>query len=185
MLETERLIIRSFQMDDLEDFYEYAKVEGVGEMAGWRHHRSLDESRLILEKFVQSSEDFAIVWKDTNQVIGSISLQTREPDVLIEGDVQRTIGYVLSKEYWGRGIMPEAVSRMLQYAFEDLGVDVLLVSHFIHNKRSQRVIEKIGFIYYEDSLYRSDSLKQVFLSKKYFYTKDMYERNNQTIHCKD
>ena len=38
ILETERLILRPWKLEDLEDFYEYASVDGVGEMAGWPHH---------------------------------------------------------------------------------------------------------------------------------------------------
>ena len=41
VIETKRLILRSFKQTDLEDFYEYASVEGVGEMAGWKHHENI------------------------------------------------------------------------------------------------------------------------------------------------
>ena len=47
VIETKRLIIRSFKQTDLEDFYEYASVEGVGEMAGWKHHENIAESQSI------------------------------------------------------------------------------------------------------------------------------------------
>ena len=40
-IESKRLILRPFRQDDLQDFYEYASVEGVGEMAGWKHHETL------------------------------------------------------------------------------------------------------------------------------------------------
>ena len=50
-LETERLILRPFRQEDLQDFYEYASVEGVGEMAGWRHHGSIEKSQEILDMF--------------------------------------------------------------------------------------------------------------------------------------
>ena len=47
-IESERLILRYWQMGDLSDFYEYASVPGVGEMAGWKHHESMEESKKIL-----------------------------------------------------------------------------------------------------------------------------------------
>ena len=50
IIETNRLILRPFTMEDLSDFYEYASVEGVGEMAGWRHHGSIKESKKIFSK---------------------------------------------------------------------------------------------------------------------------------------
>lgn len=47
-LETKRLILRPFQASDLDDFYNYASIEGVGEMAGWKHHQNKDETKEIL-----------------------------------------------------------------------------------------------------------------------------------------
>lgn len=178
ILETERLILRHFNQNDLEDFYEYAKVEGVGEMAGWRHHQSIEESQQILERFIndKDEETFAIVWKENGKVIGSISIDAQDYDEMAPGKIQRTIGYVLNKDYWGRGIMPEAVRQILRYAFEELDTDTVLVAHFTHNKQSQRVIEKIGFTYFRDVKIHSNALNQTFPSKKYFYTREMYTK---------
>ena len=53
-LETERLILRAWRADDLEDFYAYASEPGVGERAGWKHHESREESRRILESFIRA-----------------------------------------------------------------------------------------------------------------------------------
>lgn len=54
-IETDRLILRAWRETDLADLYEYASVEGVGEMAGWNHHQSMEESRRILGFFSNSS----------------------------------------------------------------------------------------------------------------------------------
>lgn len=51
IIETDRLILRPFCQADLQDFYEYASLEGVGEMAGWRHHSNIEESQEILNLF--------------------------------------------------------------------------------------------------------------------------------------
>lgn len=51
-LETERLILRPWRETDLEDFYEYASVDGVGQMAGWEPHRDREESKKILKLFM-------------------------------------------------------------------------------------------------------------------------------------
>ena len=45
-IETDRLLLRSFKPSDLDDFYEYASVEGVGEMAGWKHHENKEISQV-------------------------------------------------------------------------------------------------------------------------------------------
>ena len=51
-LKTERLILRAWQESDRNDFFEYASVEGVGEMAGWKHHTTMEETQKILNSFI-------------------------------------------------------------------------------------------------------------------------------------
>ena len=60
----------------------------------------------------------------------------------------REIGYVLSKDYWGRGLMPEAVKEVIKYLFEVVNLDVIFCGHFLSNTRSGRVQEKCGFKHY-------------------------------------
>lgn len=157
LLETERLILRPWEQGDLQDFYEYASVPGVGEMAGWPHHESLEASQLILDSFIAHKKTFALVYKENGKVIGSLGLEEREDDELAELS-GREIGYVLSKDYWGRGLMCEAVKAVMYYCFSQLNFDILTCGHFISNHQSQRVIEKSGFqflkeIQYENRMY--------------------------------
>ena len=147
-LETERLILRPFAQSDLYDFNEYASVEGVGEMAGWKHHESLDESQRILNTFIDEDKTFAIVFKETGKVIGSLGVEKYGlEDALTEfyGYKGREIGYVLSKDFWGKGIMPEAVKAVIDYLFNTLKLDFLLCGFYDFNSRSKRVQEKCGF----------------------------------------
>ena len=53
VLRTERLILRPWTLDDVDDMYEYAKVEGVGIWAGWLPHKDKEESRRIVENFIK------------------------------------------------------------------------------------------------------------------------------------
>ena len=55
-LETERLILRPWRESDLQDFYEYASVDGVGQMAGWAPHKSIEESAAILKLFIEEKK---------------------------------------------------------------------------------------------------------------------------------
>jgi len=84
------------------------------------------------------------VLKESEKVIGSISLKN---DVKRKVANANMIGYSLSQDYWGQGIMTEAVKRVLQYAFEDANSVLVSIYHFSFNKRSRRVIEKCGFVY--------------------------------------
>ena len=147
-IETERLILRAFKQSDLDDFYEYAKVEGVGERAGWKHHESKDESQQILNSFISHDKTFAIVLKENNKVIGSLGVEEYGMEEALTEFLEykgREIGYVLSKDYWGKGIMPEAVKAVINYLFNELNLDFLTCGYYDFNNQSKRVQEKCGF----------------------------------------
>ena len=147
-IETERLILRAWTFDDLDDFYAYASVDGVGQMAGWMPHESKEVSRAILNSFIQGKKTLAVVHKDSGRVIGSIGIEPRDDALDIPQELKgRELGYVLSKAYWGRGLMPEAVSAVMDYCFTVLEYDFLTCGHFTRNSQSRRVIEKCGFHY--------------------------------------
>ena len=147
ILQTDRLFLRPWRQEDLEDLYAYAKVDGVGQMAGWLPHESLEKSQQILDMFIDGRKTFAIEYK--GKVIGSLGIERYQEENHPElKDLQgREIGYVLSKDYWGRGLMPEAVQRVIQYVFEDIHLDFVMCAHFLWNRQSARVIEKCGFQY--------------------------------------
>ena len=152
VIETERLILRPWKNEDLNDFYEYASVNGVGQMAGWNPHKSIEESQEILNMFITHKKTFALELKKNKKVIGSIGLEEiaidiGEPYTSLRG---REIGYVLSKEYWGQNLMPEAVRSVMDYCFKYLNCEFLQCSHAFENEQSKRVIEKVGFQYIQD-----------------------------------
>lgn len=138
----------------MKDFYEYAKVDGVGQMAGWNPHLSIEESREILNMFIEGRNVFALESKEDHKVIGSVGLEKICIDLgaPYTGLIGREIGYVLSKEYWGRGIMSEAVKRVIKYCFNEENYDFLQCSHSVENSQSKRVIEKCGFTYVKDNV---------------------------------
>lgn len=147
-IETERLVLRPFIESDLDDFYEYASVEGVGEMAGWHHHESIKKSQEIIDIFIDEDKTFAICLKENGKVIGSLGIEKyglEEKLTEFDGYRGRKIGFVLSKDYWGRGLMPEAVRAVIDYLFEALDFDFLLCGYYNFNAQSKRVQEKCGF----------------------------------------
>ena len=148
VIETERLVLRSFKQSDLHDFNEYASIPGVGEMAGWKHHETIQKTQEILDKFIKEDKTFAIVLKKNNKVIGSIGVEKyglEEKLTEFNGYYGREIGCVLSKDYWGEGIMPEAVGAVIDYLFNDLNLDFLTCGYYDFNHQSKRVQEKCGF----------------------------------------
>lgn len=146
-LVTERLILRKWKETDSKDLYEYAKSELVGPNAGWPPHKSEDESKEIVKMFIKNDDTYAIVLKSENKVIGGIGLHERKPDDRLNNLKQKEIGYVLNPNYWGKGIVPEAVNCLINYGFKELNLDLIWCGHFDFNDKSRRVNEKCGFKY--------------------------------------
>lgn len=147
-IETERLILRPWKQTDLDDFFEYASVDGVGEMAGWKHHENKEKSQSILDLFINDDRTFTIVLKDNNKVIGSLGVEKYGMEKVLSEffDYQgREIGFVLSKDYWGKGLMPEAVKAVIDYLFNVANLDFLTCGYYEFNNQSKKVQEKCGF----------------------------------------
>ena len=147
-IETDRLILRPFRQSDLEDFFEYASVDGVGQMAGWLPHENREKSQEILDHFITEDRTFALNLKDSGKLVGSLGVEMydREEDLSEFFPYKgRSIGYVLAKPYWGRGLMPEAVNAVIDYLFNECNLDFLLCGYYDFNKQSARVQEKVGF----------------------------------------
>ena len=143
-LETERLLLNRWTLseEDIDGLYAYAKDPDVGPNAGWKPHESREESRKIIEDLFLPNVVWAIREKETGQVIGSIGL---EPDRRRENVKSMEIGYSLAKDRWGNGYMTEAARAVIDYAFRELGLEVVAICTGPENRRSQRVIEKCGF----------------------------------------
>jgi [ribosomal protein S5]-alanine N-acetyltransferase len=144
ILETERMILRPWEIDDLDDLYEYAKSSNIGPDAGWEPHKDKEVSLKILQSFIEKDEVRAIVYKENNKVIGSLGVHCDEKR---KGVKAKMIGYVLSEDYWGKGLMSEAVKEVIRYLFEEEKYDIVSCYHYPFNIRSKRVIEKCGFNY--------------------------------------
>jgi len=146
-LETERLVLRDWQEADLDDFHAYCSNPNVGPAAGWAPHPNREHSRAILKSLMDKGETWAIVHKADGHVIGSVGLHPDDLRTSVTNLKVRALGYVLSEDYWGQGLMTEAARRVLEYAFDTLWLDLLTVVHYPHNERSRRVVEKCGFCY--------------------------------------
>ena len=144
-IETERLILRDWNVDDVDDLYDYAKNPNVGPHGGWKPHESKTESLEIMQTlFINKYESWAIVYKENGRVIGSIGY---ELDMKRQDINCKELGYAMGEDYWGRGLMTEAAKVAIRYGFEELELDMVSIYRNPQNIRSGRVIEKCGFIY--------------------------------------
>ena len=171
ILRTERLILREWKTSDSKDLFEYAKSDLVGPNAGWPPHKSECYSLEIIKSFIYEGYVYAIEHVADKKVIGGIGLHNRKPNDDIVELNQRELGYVLNPTYWGQGIVPEAVKRMIKYGFEELDLDIIWCGHYKDNVKSKRVIEKTGFKFHfiKDEILRLLDDKEV---QTHFYRVD-------------
>ena len=148
-IETTRLILRNYQKEDLQDYFELVSGKNVGPRAGWPPYIKIEDAKDRLEDIeMEKPLQFAIVLKEKNKVIGSIELmdvkETRYSGIDIPEDAKE-IGYILNENYWGKGYMTESLQAIKEFAFEKLGISMIVICHAEANIGSGRVQEKNGF----------------------------------------
>ena len=144
-METQRLKLRPWSQDDYLQLYKLASDKDVGPDCGWYPHKDINESQTVLKDILMSEGTYAIVLKETNEVIGNISLYDSE---FCENNKQKEIGFWLGKDYWGKGYMSEACTYIIDYSFNVLNLEKLWCGHFDYNIKSAAVQKKCGFIYH-------------------------------------
>ena len=146
IFETPRLILRPWKEEDAEALYKYAKDPAVGPIAGWSPHTSVNDSRQVIRTLLTYPEIYAVVLKETGEPVGNVSLMfsntAHTADVAAN---EAEIGYWIGVPYWGQGLIPEAIRRLLHHCFEDLDLQAVWCGYYDGNTRSKRVQEKCGF----------------------------------------
>ena len=144
VLETARTILRPFRITDAADLYAFSRDRRVADAAGWPPHRSVEDSQKIIASVFSAPNTFAVTEKGSGRVIGSAGFTGAARGGFGPSD---EIGYALSPDHWGRGLVPEAMAAVLDYGFGPKGLARIWCSHFGGNWRSARVIAKCGFRY--------------------------------------
>ncbi len=148
LIRTQRLLLRPWREEDAGDLYKYAKDPDVGYPAGWPAHSNEAHSLQIIRTVLSVPETYAVCLKEDERPIGCIGLQMGEATDMTDRDDECELGYWLGKPFWGEGIIPEAGAALLRHAFLDLGMGTVWCGHYHGNKKSRRVMEKLGFLYH-------------------------------------
>ena len=148
ILKTERLVLRPWREGDAESLYKYASDTDVGYPAGWPAHTSVENSLDIIKNVLSAPETYAVCLRETDEAVGSVGLKTGESTDMTEREDECELGYWIGKQYWGRGLIPEACRELLGYAFEELGMRAVWCGYYDGNTKSRRVQEKLGFVYH-------------------------------------
>ncbi len=148
MLKTKRLVLRAWLDSDAKNLYKYAKDLRVGPVTGWKPHKNVAESRQIIKDILQVDETYALCLKEDNLAIGNISIMQGKRSRFNLPEDEAEVGYWLGVEFWGKGLMTEAVREILRHGFEDFDLKKIWCGYFDGNYRSKRVQEKCGFKYH-------------------------------------
>ena len=155
-VETERLLLRPFRPDDLE---EHHRQIGADPAVTWaRRSHSLDEWRRRIDYYVGLWRDrgygpWVVVDKESGELLGHAGLQPYEET----GEEQ--LGYYLGRAAWGRGIATEAAAPAIRFAFDRVGLDHLVAIVRNENAASQNVLTKLGFRYDHNGDYEGDDVQ--------------------------
>ncbi|EJD6408759.1 GNAT family N-acetyltransferase [Providencia rettgeri] len=148
ILNTNRLVLRPWQETDASDLYFYAKDKRIGPIAGWPPHQNEEESRIIIKNIFMREEIYAVTLKNDNRAIGLIGLSFNHESNFPIGDNDAEVSYWIGVPFWGKGLIPEAMSEIMRHAFVDLKLYNLWCGYFQGNQQSKIAQEKCGFKYH-------------------------------------
>jgi ribosomal-protein-alanine N-acetyltransferase len=155
-LETSRLIIREFNLEDAEAVYEFGSNAEVQKHTGNPLLTSLDEAAALIKNVFQADYHkhgfgrWAVIYKPDNKVIGFAGLK------FLEHNQEIDLGYRFLPNYWNLGIATEASKPIVEYGFKALNLDKIIGVVMQSNPASVRVLEKLGFEYYKTAEYDGD-----------------------------
>lgn len=134
--ETERLILRRYQKEDLQDLFAYLSDAEVVKYEPYKP-MTLAEAEEALQWRMGTGEMIAVELRDSRRLIGNIYMGKREFDAV-------EIGFVFNRSYWGHGYAAESCRALIQRAFSN-GVHRIYAECDPCNKNSWRLLETLGF----------------------------------------
>lgn len=147
VLESKRLLLREITVADAEAVFRIRGDYQVTKYNGGLPYRSVDQAEALIEGIAAAYRDKrSIRWGITlredplHTVIGMVGY-----NYWVRQDYRASIGYDLARDYWGQGIMPEAVRAILEFGFKHMALNRIEADASIDNTKSHRVLEKVGF----------------------------------------
>jgi RimJ/RimL family protein N-acetyltransferase len=144
-LRTERLELRPVCDEDVDRILEYRNRP---EVTRWLLRTEVDPSsfRAAWRRAAEDPDDHSVAMTLNGVVIGTVSLDVLDgmgqPGMPTRTEGQ--LGYIVDPRYGGRGYATEAVTAMMAYAFDRLGVRRITAACFADNLASVRILEKVG-----------------------------------------
>lgn len=173
VLETDRFILRQFQLNDVHDVYvNWSSDKDSAKYNAWNVHENENETKGYVSDWIDTYKKanyyhWAVVDKKNNEVIGSISVSN-----IKNRKKYCEIGYTVAKKRWNEGIATEVLKCVIDFLTTCVGFETLRAIHDVRNKASGRVMEKAGMVFVKNQ-------HQVFFSGRNFIMNcSMYEYKN-------
>jgi RimJ/RimL family protein N-acetyltransferase len=168
-IETDRLILRNFTLDDLDDLYDITKDQDTMHYSS-TGPLSKKQTANLIKDFIKSYEkktfeDFAIVCQKTNELIGFCGIKKRK----ISCNKESFLFYRLKKDFWGRKIAYEASKVVLDHSFTDLKLKEINALIKKENVASIKVAERLGMSFSHQVEYKERNLNFYTIKVGEFY----------------
>lgn len=148
ILSTERLVLSQPIVSDLEDVvFQMNSTSEISENTltlPFPYHKQHADYWFQMAEFSFQKKEafiFGIREKENLKLIGAVGLH------LDVAHHKAEVGYWLGKSFWNRGYVSEALQAVLKFGFEELKLNKIYASHFLHNPASGKVLEKNGFVF--------------------------------------
>lgn len=144
LLDTPRLVLRPFVMEDAEAVFAFGRDPEVVRYTSWHPHQSVADAEAAVQRYLARYEaddapNWAAVRRDTGALIGAVGFGSWHRE-----HRRAEIGYMLARSAWGQGFMPEILRALLRYGFEEMGLHRVEAMVNVPNEASMRVLEKVG-----------------------------------------
>lgn len=142
-LSTARLTLRRFTVEDADAMYQnWANDKRVTRFLTWQPHESAEQTKRLLTLWCSEYEKpdyYSWAIEFDKKIIGNISVVRCED----RSEVAH-LGYCMGFDYWGKGIMTEAVRAVIDYLFGEIGFHRITICHAVKNPASGKVAKKCG-----------------------------------------
>lgn len=182
-IETERLILRRFTEEDVDDIYRnWASDPEVTRYLQWKPHATAAHTGSILREWISSYNNvekyvWCIAKKENNEPIGSIDAFGYNEKVQ-----SMEIGYCIGKAYWHQGIASEALRAVMDYLLHEVGIRRIEARHDVRSPYAGAVMRKCG-MQYEGMRRQADwNNSGICDSALYGYVKDAADMQKTAVH---
>ncbi|MCY9657761.1 GNAT family N-acetyltransferase [Paenibacillus chondroitinus] len=149
---TERLVLRQMDVADAEDIYAFYSDPQVTKHLDWHGPSSIEDTRMLIDSWNQAFADRRLIsWgisfypSESRHIIGTITLMPTRGIFDADHRYPLTVGYDLQTDYWGKGIMSEAMQAVIHFSKTHISPHRIQAEVYPENVASLKLLKKLGF----------------------------------------